>query len=201
MAPVKAGPDVLLIDVDGVLVVGPGFKPVLADRYGIRPEATETFFTTTFVQCQLGRADLRRELARPLGEWGWPHGVNEFMGEWFRVEAHLNPDLLSLLVGLRRSGTRICLTTMQECHRLRYLLHEIGLSDYVDETFATCDIGFAKTDTRYFEEVLRRVDVAVERVLFVDDTYANVTVAASRGLPAVHYCGAGHLEKELHECR
>lgn len=193
-------PDAVLLDVDGVILGGPTFKDVLAERYGILPGATESFFTGPFVRCQLGLADLRHELRRALPAWGWPAGVQDFLDEWFRTESTVSTEVLAAVARGRRDGVPVYLATAQERIRLAHLLDTLGLAMHVDGAFATCDIGYLKSEPRYFEEVLRRLGTDPSRVLLVDDTRANTDTARRCGIRTILYHGVSDLEQGLRGC-
>ena len=46
---------------------------------GISDSESKLFFTNEFIQCELGRADLKEEVESYLENWGWTKGVNEFL--------------------------------------------------------------------------------------------------------------------------
>jgi len=61
------------------------------------------------------------------------------------------------------------------------------------EGFAHCTyshrLGMAKPDAAIYREAARGLDVAVERVLFLDDREENVAGARAVGMQAVQYTG------------
>lgn len=186
-----------LVDVDGVLITGRTFKTVLSEKYAIHPHMTNDFFTTTFVQCQLGAAELSHELPQALDAWGWRRSVEAFTDEWFQTESTLDHELLRVLASARVDGVRIYLATMQEHLRMEYLLRVLDLDRHVDGAFPTYEVGYPKTDPRYFDEVLRRIGECADSTAFVDDTPLNVDTARSCGLHAVLYRNARQVASLL----
>jgi FMN phosphatase YigB (HAD superfamily) len=55
-----------------------------------------------------------------------------------------------------------------------------------DKVFVSCEMGVRKPDREAFEAVARAISVPPGRILFFDDTLANVEGARTAGLQAVH---------------
>lgn len=126
--------------------------------------------------------------------------------EWWGIVAErlrLRPDELSdlradmgvregwngdLLECLRRLGLPVAIVS-NAWPVVRTVLARDGLAGVADEIVLSCDVGCAKPDPRIYEEALRRLGVAPEEALFVDDTPANVDAAERLGL-------TGHVHTE-----
>lgn len=55
-----------------------------------------------------------------------------------------------------------------------------------DRVFVSCEMGARKPEREAFEMISRAISVPLERILFFDDTPANVEGASAAGLQAVH---------------
>ncbi|MCB0139116.1 MAG: hypothetical protein KDE50_04325, partial [Caldilineaceae bacterium] len=62
----------LLLDADGVVIFPWRFAQYLAREHGITPAQTRGFFGGVFLDCLVGRADLKEELPPFLAQWNWP---------------------------------------------------------------------------------------------------------------------------------
>lgn len=176
---------VLLLDVDGVLVTPPEY-------YGARllreaPEATRAFFAGPFQLASTGRADLLDHVPAFLAQLGREQTPEAFVREWLDSENHPAHALWDAVRELRALGWRAWLATNQESHRTRHLLDVVGLRDLVDGEFASCTVGHRKPSPEYYAEVARRLDVTPDRIVFWDDTQANVEAARSAGWQAHAY--------------
>lgn len=109
------------MDVDGVLVPGPGclFAELLDEQFGITPDHTDSFFKGPFVECLTGGADLRTTLPPYLAKWGWPGTVDTFLETWFTTEQDKNYGVLSIVEQVKILGVKVYLATNQERHRLK----------------------------------------------------------------------------------
>lgn len=56
-----------------------------------------------------------------------------------------------------------------------------GISDYVDQTFASYKIGYMKPDARFFQYMLNTLKAPASECLFVDDGAANIAAAEKLG--------------------
>ena len=61
---------------------------------------------------------------------------------------------------------------------------QLGYASAFDRTFYSCDVGYAKPDPAYFEQIVRDLGVAPGDLLFIDDLDDNVAAARSVGLHA-----------------
>lgn len=176
----------VLMDVDGVIVPGPGsrFAHHLAAQYGLTDTATKSFFRGPFQQCLVGMADLRVELPPYLAQWEWPGHVDDFLAVWFRCEHIVYDEVLAVMDRLRQAGVGVYLATNQEAYRTRYLQERMGLTDHVDGVFASCMVGHLKPVPEYFASILGSLGARPESVLLWDDSERIVSAARSLGLHA-----------------
>jgi len=68
----------LLFDVDGVVVNAKRFSQVLEEDYEISPKETLPFFRGKFLECLVGKADLKAELIPHLKQGGWDKSLEDF---------------------------------------------------------------------------------------------------------------------------
>jgi len=72
-----------------------------------------------------------------------------------------------------------------------------GLSRWLEWSFVSCELGLRKPDPRVYHEVVRRLAVAPERCVFVDDRERNVAAAREAGMVGVLFEGAKPMEERL----
>ena len=179
MTPGKA----LLLDVDGVLVI----PPVMFGLTLTPQSAAQEFFFGPFLKASIGQAELPELLPPLLATLGYVDTPEQFMAEWFAAENHPNLPLLGEVQTLRAAGWAVYLATNQERHRLKYLLHDMGLGQFVDGEFASCTVGIRKPDTAYFERVQRELGLSPHQIVFWDDAPGNVAAARAAGWTAHLY--------------
>ncbi len=116
---------------------------------------------------------------------------------WFAKDAQLDEVLLEDLAQLRGAGPALHLATVQEHHRARYLWETLGFRDSFDAMHYAADIGSAKPDRAFFEEVARRTGFAPGEMLLVDDRMSNVEGARAAGWRAAFWDGKRRLADVL----
>ncbi|WP_407541463.1 HAD family phosphatase [Deinococcus radiomollis] len=189
------GRRVLLLDVDGVLVLPP-------EMFGARlmrlyPQEAQEFFHGPFLKASTGQAELLELLPPLLSAVGYAGTPEAFMQEWFAAENVPNLPLLEAVKELRGAGWPVYLATNQERHRLHYLLHDMGLGQFVDGEFASCTVGVRKPDAAYFERVQERLNLSPARIVFWDDAPANVQAARAAGWTSHLYENLAGFTREM----
>lgn len=179
---------VVLFDADNVIINGKRFADVLKNDLGIGEEKTLPFFKGKFIECILGKADLKKELEPHLKEWGWNKSTDDFLDYWFKSEHAINEALLEYIQSLRSKEIRCFLATNQEKYRTEYMLEKMGFSNSFDKVYASAHLGYKKPDLEFFSKLIGELkNVKKEEVLFWDDLSANVDAAKAFGINAEIY--------------
>lgn len=189
--------EAILFDADGMTLVSRRFSEQIEQDYGIPWARMKPFFDGPFVQCKLGRADLKEELSKVMLDWGWKGSVEELMAYWFAIGSTPSPEIVALAKELRSGGVKCFLATNQEKYRAEYLWNVAGLKDVFDGLLASSDFGHMKDEVAYFAEALVRLETCVgaplgasllkERILFVDHEEKNLAAAKEFGFAAYEY--------------
>lgn len=183
----------VLFDADGVIQETPGgwyaaMEPYLGDR------AREFLhFTWGHEKPALaGAGDYRSLLAEDLRAYGVMAPVDEILEKvWFCIE--VDERSLALARRIRESGFGVHLGTNQDSYRAAHMRRALSYEAHFDTCFYSCDIGYAKPDRGFFDEVARRIGTDPGAIIFVDDSAANVEGARSAGLEAIHWeLSVGH---------
>jgi putative hydrolase of the HAD superfamily len=98
----------------------------------------------------------------------------------------LYDDVYPVLTRLETTGIRKAVVSNWDS-RLPLLLSRMGLSEQFEFILTSAEVGWRKPDPRIFEEALRRLELAPERVAYVGDSYEDDVVGAGNaGLRAIH---------------
>jgi putative hydrolase of the HAD superfamily len=79
-------------------------------------------------------------------------------------------------------GLRCALATNQQNLRSGYMRSSLGFEETFDEQFYSFELRFAKPEAGYFKAIMDRINVAPDRVLFIDDHEGNVAGAREIGI-------------------
>jgi putative hydrolase of the HAD superfamily len=189
----------VLFDLDGIVIVGRTrfFSERLSEEHNIPAEQVQEFFLRDFKPCSFGKADLKEQLAPYLLKWNWKGTVEDFLEYWFSSESTKDEEVMRIVQKLRGSGVKCYIATRQDKYRLQYLLDVVGLKDYFDGIFCTCNIGYDKSQPEFFEYALRELDAKPSEVLYFDDLQKNVDTANALGIDAHFYNGIEVLKTNI----
>src|SRR3989344_1969074 len=162
----------VLFDIDGIVITGRKhlFSHRLSQEYNIPVKKVEEFFLNDFKKCSFGRADLKEKIAPFLAKWNWQGSVEDLLKYWFTSESTVDKEVIKIINDLRSKGLKCYMATRQEKYRLQYLLETIGLKNYFDDVFCTCNIGYEKWQPEFFASVFKKLRVKPQEVMFFDDS-------------------------------
>ena len=176
----------VLLDADGVMQRGTnlgGEIDALTEHLG---DGTTEFLTQTFPPdgpVLSGRAEVVPLLAEALLANGSEADAQRLFDDlWLAIE--VSTESLAVARALRASGVGVHLATNQDLRRAAYMKAALGYDEIFDSCFYSCDVGFAKPSAEFFTHIVETLDFPAERVLFVDDSQANVDGARGAGLRA-----------------
>lgn len=184
-----------VFDLDGVICVGPRFTHSLERAYGIAHARWVPFFGGPFLDCLVGRRDLKAELAEAAPQLGWTGGVDALLKFWFEMEQVVCAEALACVAALRTRGHPCYLGTNQERYRSDYLATEMGLAAKFDGIHSSSRIGHAKPSLDYFRAVQEHVGSS--DLVLIDDSIDNVRAAETCGWSALHYHDTRDLPRIL----
>lgn len=110
------------------------------------------------------------------------------MSAWSDLMPTVDQDVVALLKQV--PGTR-----RERDQGLEADLERHGIANLADAVLNTARVGVAKPDQRVYHLAAERVDVKVQRCLYIDDSLANVDAAREVGMTAVHYAHVSDLRE------
>lgn len=183
-------------------IVSKRFSEQLEKDYGISWERMKPFFEGPYHACKTGKADLKEELGKVIGDWGWKGSVEELVKLWFTSGSEADSRMIELIHALRQRGVRCYLTTNNEKYRANFLRDEMKFDELFDGMFSSAEVGYLKSDAKFFEHVyqeLAAIDPALprEEILFTDDRQENISTAKTFGFQTYLYHGFEAFEEYL----
>lgn len=190
---------VALFDLDGVVIVGRDrlFSQRAVEDLNVSNEQIMEFFNKDFRECSFGRADLKEKLGPYLIKWNYKGSVDDFLNYWFSGEGVVDMEVINYVLGLREKGIKCFIATRQEKYRKKYLLEVVGLQKYFDGIMCTCDIGFDKWETGYWDYVFKDLSVKPEEIIFFCDSQKNIEYSTKLGVQAYLYTGFSVLKERM----
>lgn len=176
----------VLLDADGVVQLSVNLGGEIDALTAHLGDDTIDFLTRTFPAdgpVLRGHAEVLPLLAEALIARGSDADPARLYADlWLAIE--VSAESLAVARWLQESGVGVHLGTNQDLSRAAYMKAELGYDDVFDTCFYSCDVGWAKPSTAFFDHVVTTLRAAAGEVLFVDDSPANVEGARAAGLTA-----------------
>jgi putative hydrolase of the HAD superfamily len=193
--------DVLLFDI-GRVVLDISFDEVMArwaQHAGCAPADLATRFVVddSFKHHEIGRIDdaaffanLRRSLGVDLTDAQFLEGWNAiFTGEM----AGIRP----LLANAAKRMPLYAFSNTNPAHVAHFSAAYADLLSHFRTVFLSSTIGLRKPDAEAYDHVVKAIGVPASRILFFDDSAANIEGARARGLHAIHVTSTDDVARAL----
>jgi HAD superfamily hydrolase (TIGR01509 family) len=193
----------LALDVDGVLLDterggrGP-WQGAFAARFGVDPgRLDETLFAAPWTDVVTGRRPVEVAVADALRALGWDIGVEDALACWFEEDFVVDPAVLAAATAWSDRGIALALVSNQEPRRARYLEERFSSLLPLRGVAFSGDLGVVKSDAAFYDsaERLLGLDGTGCRVVFLDDTAANVEAANRYGWTGIHFTPDGDWQR------
>jgi putative hydrolase of the HAD superfamily len=193
--------DVLLFDL-GRVVLDINFDSVVArwaDHAGCAPAELASRFVVndSFKHHETGRiddatffADLRQSLGIGLSD-------AQFLEGWNAIFAGEMPGIAPLLAGAAQRLPLYAFSNTNPAHVAHFSKTYAGVLGHFREIFLSSNIGLRKPDAEAYDHVVKAIGAPALRILFFDDSVANIEGARARGLRAVHVTSMDDVARAL----
>ena len=98
-----------------------------------------------------------------------------------------NPEVNEIIVYLKARGYPIFLLSNTNELHFSYVLDRFPIVHALDEWILSFEVGAKKPHKRMYDAIFEKMDVAREKILYVDDIDAYVSAARSYGIPGLVY--------------
>jgi FMN phosphatase YigB (HAD superfamily) len=123
----------------------------------------------------------------------------QFLEGWNAIFAGEMPGIATLL---SRAAARLPLYAFSNTnppHVAHFSKAYADVLGHFREIFLSSSIGLRKPDAEAYDHVVRAIGVPASKILFFDDSAANIEGARARGLVAVHVTSTDDVAKALTE--
>jgi FMN phosphatase YigB (HAD superfamily) len=201
LPPAPSSVDVLLFDI-GRVVLDISFDSVMANwagHAGCEPADLARRFVVndSFKHHEIGRIDdaaffagLRQSLGIGLTDAQFLEGWNAiFTGEMLGIAP--------LLAGAAQRLPLYAFSNTNPAHIAHFSLAYADVLSHFREIFLSSSIGLRKPDAEAYDHVVKAIGVPASRILFFDDSAANIEGARARGLCAIHVTSTDDVARAL----
>lgn len=149
-----------------------------------------------------GRQDAGRDLIQATAERvalfpEWEREIRCYYGRWIEMIGGPVPGTAALMGEIKAAGLHLFALSNWHCQtfaEVRPRFAELGLFEHI---VLSGEYGVIKPNPALYRAALSCYGMPAERLVFVDDSEANVEAAAAIGLPALLFTGADRLRRDL----
>jgi len=199
--PASRSADVLLFDI-GRVVLDIDFNKVMtcwAGHAGCTPAELAGRFVVddSFKHHEVGQIDDAAFFHNLRTSLGIGISDEQFLEGWNAIFAGEMPGISGMLA---KAGQRLPLyafSNTNPAHVAHFSRAYADVLGHFREIFLSSSIGLRKPDAEAYDHVVKAIGVPASRILFFDDTAANIEGARSRGLAAVHVTSMDDVAEAL----
>lgn len=189
----------IVFDWGGVLCEdpAPGFLKQLAVRFQCSKEDLAPYLSASMDDFQRGIVSEESFLTNLAEKLNRPVTTKPFWKEALRTVYREQPAVHQMIRSLRAQGYAIGLITNTEIPAREFHL-ECGY-DFFDARIFSCEEGLVKPERGIYDLMAKRLRIAINELLLVDDKKENVEGAKAAGAFGILYKNPSQLATEL-EC-
>ena len=199
--PTPHSADVLLFDL-GRVVLDISFDRVMvcwAGHAGCTPADLATRFVVddSFKHHEIGRIDDAAFFASLRQSLGIGITDAQFLEGWNAIFTGEMPGIAPLLANAARRMPLYAFSNTNPAHVAHFSQAYAEVLSHFREVFLSSSIGLRKPDAEAYDHVVKAIGVPASRILFFDDSAANIEGARARGLSAIHVTSTDDVARAL----
>jgi HAD superfamily hydrolase (TIGR01509 family) len=193
--------DVLLFDI-GRVVLDISFDRVMASwagHAGCAPADLASRFVVndSFKHHEIGRIDDAAFFANLRDTLGVSLTDAQFLEGWNAIFTGEMPGIAPLLAGAAKRMPLYAFSNTNPAHVAHFSVAYADLLSHFRILYLSSTIGLRKPDAEAYDHVVKAIGVPASRILFFDDTAANIEGARARGLHAIHVTSTDDVARAL----
>ena len=110
---------------------------------------------------------------------------------------NLNPAMIAWIPRIKEAGFRLGILSNMGFGVLDYMRPRFPWLDQFDYLTFSCDLGIVKPDPAIYLHTVKKLGVAPDQALFIDNLETNITGAEAVGLHAALFQNVEQLQKDL----
>lgn len=193
--------DVLLFDL-GRVVLDISFDRVMACWAGhagcSAADLTSRFVVNdSFKHHEIGRIDDAAFFDGLRGSLGIAITDAQFLDGWNSIFVGEMDGIAPLLARAAKRMPLYAFSNTNPAHIAHFSQSYAEVLGHFREIFLSSTIGLRKPDGEAYDHVVKTIGVPASRILFFDDSAANIEGARARGLSAIHVTSTDDVAKAL----
>ena len=193
--------DVLLFDL-GRVVLDTDFERVMANWAGhagcAAADLTSRFVVNDhFRHHETGKIDDAAFFEALRASLGIGISDAQFLEGWNAIFDGEMPGIAPLLTRAAKRMPLYAFSNTNPAHVAHFSKAYADVLGHFREIFLSSTIGLRKPDAEAYDHVVRAIGVPASKILFFDDSAANIEGARSRGLLAIHVTSTDDVARAL----
>lgn len=123
--------------------------------------------------------------------------IRAWEARWPEMFAGPIPGVPAIVRRLHAAGRPLYMLTNLPAEKKSHILETFDVAPLFRDIIVSGEEGVMKPDRRIYEIAAARICAAPERIVFIDDSPANVDAARAFGMDAVLFADAATLERDL----
>jgi FMN phosphatase YigB (HAD superfamily) len=121
----------------------------------------------------------------------------QFLEGWNAIFTGEMPGIAPLLAGAAQRLPLYAFSNTNPAHVTHFSQAYAAVLSHFREIFLSSSIGLRKPDAEAYDHVVKAIGVPASRILFFDDSAANIEGARARGLCAIHVTSTDDVARAL----
>ncbi len=180
----------LFIDLGGVMLTNgwdSGTRRAAALHFGFDQAEMDARHRMTFDTYEIGKLTLAEYLARAVFFQPRSFTPEEFTA-WILDQSRPYPEMLQMVRDLKaKYGLKVFVVSNEGRELTQFRIAKFHLGDFVDAFVSSCFVGLRKPDNDIYRLALDMIQVAPDRIAYLDDRQLFVEVAGRFGIQAIHH--------------
>src|SRR5690606_14833256 len=76
-----------------------------------------------------------------------------------------------------------------------YIKNNFEIMSKFDKVYVSYETGFSKDSIEALEQVIKENNIDLKKCVFIDDTFRNIEVAQSIGIPSLHFKDESYIKE------
>lgn len=136
-----------------------------------------------------------RLLSKKLGIDVSQEAIEDLWGSGYAAAISVDPEVRAIVEGLRRNYRLGIISNIVPEHAAT--LRRMGILEFADGIFFSHELRMTKHEPELFLLAAKRMGIAPDRAVFIDDVKLYADVAASVGMRSVVFTGARQMREAL----
>jgi len=180
----------LFVDVGGVMLTNgwdSDTRRAAALHFGFDQAEMDARHRMTFDTYEIGKLTLAEYLARAVFFQPRTFTPEEFTA-WLLQQSKPYPEMLQMVRDLKAKYRLKVFVVSNEGRELtEFRIQKFALGEFVDAFVSSCFVGLRKPDNDIYRLALDMIQIAPQRIAYLDDRPLFVEVAAAFGLQSIQH--------------